>query len=120
MRIGVLKEIKTKEYRVAVTPEGVEQMREHGHEVFVEVDYWKLKANSSKTKVIIFGNRRTKVGTAKYIFNGSELEIIDNFKYLGVLFNFNGNFHKCKKHLYDQTCTNSYVLFAQKMQETPI
>ena len=65
-------------------------------------DYWKLKANSSKTKVIIFGNRRTKVGTAKYIYNGSELEIIDNFKYLGVLFNFNGNFHKCKKHLYDQ------------------
>jgi len=38
MRIGVIKEIKTKEHRVAVTPEGVEQMREHGHEVFVEVD----------------------------------------------------------------------------------
>ena len=38
MRIGVLKEIKTKEHRVAVTPEGVEQMREHGHDVFVEVD----------------------------------------------------------------------------------
>ena len=30
MRIGVLKEIKTKEHRVAITPEGVEQMREHG------------------------------------------------------------------------------------------
>lgn len=38
MRIGVLKEIKTKEHRVAVTPEGVEQMREHGHEVFVEIN----------------------------------------------------------------------------------
>jgi len=38
MRIGVLKEIKTKEHRVAVTPEGVEQMREHGHEVLVEND----------------------------------------------------------------------------------
>ena len=31
-------EIKTKEHRVAVTPEGVDQMREHGHEVFVETD----------------------------------------------------------------------------------
>ncbi|MBW2492451.1 MAG: alanine dehydrogenase, partial [Deltaproteobacteria bacterium] len=38
MRIGVLKEIKSKEHRVAVTPEGVEQMRERGHEVFVEID----------------------------------------------------------------------------------
>ncbi|HAY40302.1 MAG TPA: alanine dehydrogenase, partial [Desulfobacteraceae bacterium] len=38
MRIGVLKEIKTKEHRIAVTPEGVEQMRNHGHEVLVEID----------------------------------------------------------------------------------
>jgi len=36
MQIGVLKEIKTKEHRVAVTPEGVEQMRDHGHTVRVE------------------------------------------------------------------------------------
>ena len=38
MQIGVLKEIKTKEHRVSVTPEGVEQMLEHGHEVRVETN----------------------------------------------------------------------------------
>ncbi len=38
MQIGVLKEIKTKENRVSVTPEGVEQFRQHGHEVRVETD----------------------------------------------------------------------------------
>ena len=36
MKIGVLKEIKTKENRVAMTPAGVEQLVAHGHEVFVE------------------------------------------------------------------------------------
>lgn len=36
MQVGVLKEIKTKEYRVAMTPTGVEQMLEHGHNVWVE------------------------------------------------------------------------------------
>ncbi len=36
MRVGVLKEIKTKENRVALTPSGAEQMRLHGHEVLVE------------------------------------------------------------------------------------
>ncbi|NOQ18819.1 MAG: hypothetical protein GQ571_02495 [Desulfobacterales bacterium] len=36
MRLGVLKEIKTKEHRVSMTPSGVEQMLEHGHEVLVE------------------------------------------------------------------------------------
>jgi len=36
MRIGVAKEIKPDEYRVAVTPAGVREMTEHGHEVLIE------------------------------------------------------------------------------------
>ena len=36
MRIGVPTEIKADEYRVAVTPAGVREMCEHGHEVLVE------------------------------------------------------------------------------------
>jgi alanine dehydrogenase len=36
MIIGVLKEIKSEEYRVAITPEGVAEMRKNGHEVLVE------------------------------------------------------------------------------------
>jgi alanine dehydrogenase len=36
MKVGVLKEIKTKENRVAMTPAGVEQMIVHGHTVMVE------------------------------------------------------------------------------------
>ena len=36
MRIGVPKEIKVHEYRVAVTPAGVHELRQHGHEVFIE------------------------------------------------------------------------------------
>ena len=36
MKVGVLKEIKTKENRVAMTPAGVEQMVAHGHTVMVE------------------------------------------------------------------------------------
>jgi alanine dehydrogenase len=36
MRVGVLKEIKTKEHRVSMTPGGVEQMVARGHEVMVE------------------------------------------------------------------------------------
>jgi len=36
MKIGVPKEIKQDEYRVAITPAGVREMTEHGHEVFIE------------------------------------------------------------------------------------
>ena len=36
MRIGVPAEIKSDEYRVAVTPAGVRELTEHGHEVLVQ------------------------------------------------------------------------------------
>lgn len=36
MKIGVPKEIKNHEYRVAITPSGVHEFKSHGHEVFIE------------------------------------------------------------------------------------
>ena len=36
MIAGILKEIKTEENRVSMTPAGVEVMRDHGHTVLVE------------------------------------------------------------------------------------
>jgi alanine dehydrogenase len=36
MIVGVPKEIKSDEYRVAVTPAGVEQLKRHGHRVLIE------------------------------------------------------------------------------------
>ena len=36
MKIGVVKEIKPDEYRVALTTAGVVELRAHGHEVLVQ------------------------------------------------------------------------------------
>ena len=36
MKVGVPTEIKTDEYRVALTPAGVRELVEHGHEVLVQ------------------------------------------------------------------------------------
>jgi alanine dehydrogenase len=36
MIVGVPREVKPDEYRVAITPAGVREMREHGHEVLIE------------------------------------------------------------------------------------
>ena len=38
MRVGVPKEVKNNEYRVALTPIGVHELTAHGHEVFLERD----------------------------------------------------------------------------------
>ena len=36
MKVGVPTEIKEDEYRVAITPAGVRELTEHGHEVIIE------------------------------------------------------------------------------------
>lgn len=36
MKVGIPKEIKNHEYRVAITPAGVMELARHGHEVFIE------------------------------------------------------------------------------------
>jgi alanine dehydrogenase len=38
MKVGIPREVKNHEYRVAITPAGVHEMVTHGHEVFVEKD----------------------------------------------------------------------------------
>lgn len=38
MKVGIPREVKDHEYRVAITPAGVKELVSHGHQVFVEAD----------------------------------------------------------------------------------
>ncbi|HWF82853.1 MAG TPA: alanine dehydrogenase, partial [Streptosporangiaceae bacterium] len=38
MKVGIPKEVKNHEYRVAITPAGVHELVRSGHEVYIELD----------------------------------------------------------------------------------
>ena len=58
---------------------------------------WSLKVNISKTKIIIFS--RGKVRKFKpFIFNDGILEVVDDYTYLGVVFNYNNKFKKAQNN----------------------
>ena len=38
VKVGIPREVKNHEYRVAITPAGVHELSRHGHEVFIETD----------------------------------------------------------------------------------
>ncbi len=38
MKVGIPREVKNNEFRVAITPAGVHELVRHGHQVFVERD----------------------------------------------------------------------------------
>ena len=57
---------------------------------------WKLTVNESKTKIIIFGARKTEKFSLK--FGETILEIVDKYKYLGTVFSKSGSFLHARKH----------------------
>ena len=54
---------------------------------------WKLKVNAEKTKCFIFSRGRPFVDI-HFSLNGSEIEIVNEFNYLGILLNRTRNFNK--------------------------
>lgn len=61
---------------------------------------WKLKVNTKKTKVVVFCKRKSKTPHV-FHFNGLMLDIVENYCYLGVCFNYNGKFTVARKKLVD-------------------
>ena len=64
-------------------------------------EIWKLTVNTEKTKVMIFSNGRISKNLHFY-FNNKELEIVSEFKYLGMYLSQSGAFNAAKNHIAGQ------------------
>lgn len=72
-------------------------------------NHWKLKINLKKTKVMVFGKRKTS--DLEFNINNSPLEIVQEYKYLGVLFSSSGNFKRAREELRAQASKAMYTLY---------
>ena len=54
-------------------------------------DIWDLKINLIKTKLIPFSNHRTPINPIHILLNGSEIQVVKKYKYLGILLSANGS-----------------------------
>ena len=69
---------------------------------------WKLLVNSSKTKIVIFSRGRYQ--NFNFILNNESIEIVKEYKYLGVLFSRSGSFLAAKKHIAAQATRAMFCL----------
>ena len=53
---------------------------------------WGLQVNTEKTKIIVFRKRGGLRNNESWTYKGDNLEVVDNFNYLGTVFNYTGNF----------------------------
>jgi len=70
MKVGVPKEVKNHEYRVAITPIGVHELTEHGHEVYVETS---AGVGSSITDEAYVAAGATMLDTADDVWGTADL-----------------------------------------------
>ena len=61
---------------------------------------WKLTVNINKTKVVVFGAKKTDI--MEFRLSGKIVEIVDRYKYLGVIFSGSRSFLNCRKHIVEQ------------------
>ena len=54
-------------------------------------DKWKLDINCKKTKLTVFSKKKF-IRNYNFQFKGQNIEIVDAYKYLDIVMNFNGNF----------------------------
>ena len=70
MKVGIPREVKVNEYRVAITPAGVKELVKHGHEVFVEKE---AGAGSSITDDEFVASGATILGSADDVWAEGDL-----------------------------------------------
>ena len=63
---------------------------------------WKLTLNVDKTKIVIFRNGGNIRDNEKWFYDSTEIQIVNQFNYLGMLFNYNGKFNETQKHVAQQ------------------
>lgn len=73
---------------------------------------WHLKVNSDKTKIVIFNKDRCHVDYS-FKYGDISLEVVDNFKYLGVHFCKNGSFNLNVKELCEKATKAMYSVIGK-------
>jgi hypothetical protein len=87
------------------------------HELQYELDLlysycnnWGLEINVLKTKVMVFRKRGKLRQDEHWTYNGQQLEVVNDFNYLGVVFNYTGNFNLNQEHISGKALRALHVL----------
>jgi hypothetical protein len=72
-------------------------------------DLWKLDVNINKTKAMVFSKKKNLNYT--FILQDKQLEVVENFSYLGIIFKYNGTFFDTKKKLVDQAQRSLHFIY---------
>ena len=83
--------------------DGAEEMQNCLNAFALYCRRWKLKINTEKTKIVIFGGRKKSNERFRFTLDDMIIETVDRYKYLGVVFfSQSGSFLNARKHIVQQ------------------
>ena len=68
-----------------------------------------LQVNESKTKIMVFRKRGKLKDDERWYYNGTFLDVTDDFNYLGCIFHYTGTFASHVKHVVGKSFKNFFV-----------
>jgi len=63
---------------------------------------WKLAVNFDKNKIVVFSKQKLNKGTMYFYYEPNSIEIVETYKYLGILFHYSGKFSQAMSNLADK------------------
>ncbi len=90
---------------ISTSSKGLQTFLDSLHEYW---NKWDLTVNIDKNKCMVLANGNLKVKPLSY--DGNSLEMVQTYKYLGLIINRNGNFNKTIEDRIAKTTRASFVL----------
>lgn len=87
---------------IVLFSESVEGLQGLLDELLRYCNKWKLCVNVDKSKIVTFRNSGKLRSNEKWHIGDEVLETVEQFTYLGIIFNYNNNFTKAEKKLSEQ------------------
>ncbi len=81
---------------------------------------WKLKLNGNKTTVVIFSRGTFDLSKYDFKFGCKKIEVVEDYKYLGLTFNYNGRFRKGELELKEQATRAMSSLVEKCRNDLPV
>ena len=95
---------------VVIFANSPQELQTEMHKLFLYCEKWKLKLNTTKSKVVIFKRRAPNVAH-RWVFGGAEISTTDAISYLGVMFSSSGSFTQAQCKLAEQAHKAVFLLY---------
>ena len=72
---------------------------------------WGLEVNTSKSKIVVCRSRGNSRNNEKRTYDNDYLEVVDNFNYLGMCFNYTGSFNLNVQNIKGKSLKTMHLLY---------